>query len=130
MFLWSCQEQKLLGRIVHVWRRISMVKSRRRNTNLTSKENIVSKSYDETTVSNASELIIKDEYARLVPPISEQEYESIRQSMEDNGQWVPIIVNAQRIILDWHTRFRVLSLCNICAKKFVGDRLRTNRGDW
>ena len=36
-----------------------------RNTTLTSKENIVPKSYDETTVSNASELIINDEYASL-----------------------------------------------------------------
>jgi len=74
-----------------------------RNTTLTSKEDIVPKSYDETTVSHASELIIKDEYASLVPP---EEYQSIRQSMEDDGQWVPIIVNAQRIILDGYTRFR------------------------
>ena len=42
----------------------------------------------------------------LVPPITEQEYESIRQSIEDNGQWVPIITNPQQIILDGHTRFR------------------------
>jgi hypothetical protein len=73
---------------------------------LASKDNIVPKSYDETTVSNASELIINDEYASLVPPIKEQEYESIRQSIEDNGQWVPIITNPQQIILDGHTRFR------------------------
>lgn len=35
-----------------------MVKSRRRNTTLTSKENIVPESYDKTTVSNATEFTI------------------------------------------------------------------------
>ena len=61
-----------------------------------------------TTINNTSDisplkpydLIVKEEYASLVPHVSEQEYQTIRQSMEDNGQWVPIIVNAQRIILD------------------------------
>ena len=61
---------------------------------------------EEMTVSQASELTINDEYASLVPPISEQEYQSIKQSIKDDRQWVPIIVNAQRIILDGHTRFR------------------------
>src|SRR5215467_8762923 len=67
-----------------------------------------------TTINNTSDisplkpydLIVKEEYASLVPHVSEQEYQTIRQSMEDNGQWVPIIVNAQRIILDGYTRFR------------------------
>jgi 16S rRNA G966 N2-methylase RsmD len=88
---------------------------------LTSKENIVPKSYDETTVSNASELIINDEYASLVPEISEQEYQSIRQSIKDNGQWVPIIVNAQRIILDGHTRFRACKELGLVPRTLTHD---------
>jgi ParB-like chromosome segregation protein Spo0J len=51
-------------------------------------------------------LTVKDEYASLVPQISEQEYQTIKQSIKDNGQWVPIITNPQLIILDGHTRFR------------------------
>jgi ParB-like nuclease domain len=51
-------------------------------------------------------LTVKDEYASLVPQISEQEYQTIRQSIKDNGQWVPIITNPQLIILDGHTRSR------------------------
>jgi len=51
-------------------------------------------------------LTVKDEYASLVPQISEQEYQTIRQSIKDNGQWVPIITNPQLIILDGHTRCR------------------------
>ncbi|MGA9149614.1 MAG: ParB N-terminal domain-containing protein, partial [Candidatus Nitrosopolaris sp.] len=51
-------------------------------------------------------LVVKEEYASLVPQISEQEYRTIKQSIKDNGQWVPIITNPQLIILDGHTRFR------------------------
>ncbi|HYV52189.1 MAG TPA: DNA methyltransferase, partial [Candidatus Eisenbacteria bacterium] len=51
-------------------------------------------------------LTVKDEYASLVPQISEEEYQTIIQSIKDNGQWVPIITNPQLIILDGHTRFR------------------------
>jgi hypothetical protein len=96
---------------------------KRRNTTLTPKDNIVPKSYDETTatVSNANELIIKDEYANLVPPISEQEYESIRQSMKDNEQWVPIIVNAARIILDGYNRFRACQELQIVPRIIIRE---------
>ncbi len=54
------------------------------------------------TISNEAYpvLTVKEEYASLVPKISDSEYQSIRQSMKDNGQWVPIIINSQRIILD------------------------------
>src|SRR5215472_17490072 len=51
-------------------------------------------------------LTVKDEYASLVPQISEEEYQTIIQSIKDNRQWVPIITNPQLIILDGHTRFR------------------------
>ncbi len=65
-------------------------------------ENVASES-DVLTTTN--ELIINEEYASLVPQISESEYQSIKQSIKDNGQWVPIIINPQQIILDGHTRF-------------------------
>jgi DNA modification methylase len=51
-------------------------------------------------------LVVKEEYASLVPQISEQEYQTIKQSIKDNGQWVPIITNPQLFILDGHTRFK------------------------
>lgn len=92
------------------------------------------------TVSHTSDLKINDEYANLVPPISEQEYQSIRQSMEGNGQWVPIIVNPQQIILDGHTRFKICKELKIVPrtetrefedplqeKKFIIDINRNRR---
>ena len=39
---------------------------------------------DELTIIN--ELIINEEYASLVPQISESEYQSIKQSIKDSGQ--------------------------------------------
>jgi ParB-like chromosome segregation protein Spo0J len=90
---------------------------------LTSKENIVPKSYDEKTV-NANELIIKDEYARLVPLISEPEYQSIKQSIKDGKQHLPIILNPQGIILDGHSRFKACKELEIdpliTIRKFEG----------
>jgi hypothetical protein len=67
--------------------------------------------HDNTTY-NISEIIapkpltVNEEYASLVPQISEQEYQTMKQSLKDNGQWVPVITNPQLIILDGHTRFR------------------------
>ena len=84
-----------------------------------------------TTINNTSDiiplkpydLIVKEEYASLVPHVSEQEYQTIRQSMEDNGQWVPIIVNAQRIILDGYTRFRA------CKELQIEPRIKIREFD-
>jgi ParB-like chromosome segregation protein Spo0J len=62
--------------------------------------------HDNSEIIAPKPLTVKDEYASLVPEISEQEYQTIRQSIKDTGQWVPIITNPQLIILDGHSRFR------------------------
>jgi ParB-like chromosome segregation protein Spo0J len=40
-------------------------------------------------------MIIKtsQEYASLVPQLSTEEYESLKQSIKENGLWFPIVVN-------------------------------------
>jgi hypothetical protein len=72
-------------------------------------------------------LIVKEEYASLVPPISEQVYQTIRQSIKDNGQWVPIITNPQLIILDGYTRFKACKeiglVPRIMIREFEGPLL-------
>lgn len=45
-------------------------------------------------------------YASLVPELSPQEYESLRQSIKENGLYVPIVVNQNGTILDGHHRNR------------------------
>jgi ParB-like chromosome segregation protein Spo0J len=51
-------------------------------------------------------VIINDEYTNLVPRLSTQEYESLKQSIKENGLCVPIIINQHGVLLDGHHRHR------------------------
>jgi Predicted transcriptional regulators len=46
------------------------------------------------------------EYSSLVPQLSTEEYESLKQSIKENGLWVPIVVNKDGVILDGHHRYK------------------------
>jgi hypothetical protein len=35
-----------------------------------------------------------------------EEYESLKQSIKENGLWVPIVVNKDEVILDGHHRYK------------------------
>jgi hypothetical protein len=59
-------------------------------------------------------IIVNPEYASLVQPISESEYQNIKQTIKDSGQHVPIIINQKGEILDGHTRFKVTSCLSSC----------------
>jgi 16S rRNA G966 N2-methylase RsmD len=52
-------------------------------------------------------LTINPEYQKLVPPLSKEEYESLKQSIKESGLWFPIISNSQGVILDGHHRFKI-----------------------
>ena len=52
-------------------------------------------------------LSVNSEYDKLVPPLSSEEYNSLKESIKNNGLWIPIICNPEGIILDGHHRFRV-----------------------
>jgi 16S rRNA G966 N2-methylase RsmD len=52
------------------------------------------------------ELKINPEYANLVPPLTDPEYNSFKQSIKNNGLWYPITINQQGIVLDGHHRFK------------------------
>ena len=50
---------------------------------------------------------INPEYASMVPKQSPEEYESLKRSIkEENGLYVPIIVNQNGVILDGHHRYK------------------------
>jgi ParB-like chromosome segregation protein Spo0J len=64
-------------------------------------------------------ITVNQEYARLVPKLSKEEYESLKESIKQNGLWVPIIVNSQGVILDGHHRYKAcqeLELKNLRLK--------------
>ncbi len=58
------------------------------------------------TSSNSRTISIKKEYLKLIPSLSGSEFESLEQSIKEQGLHVPVIVNKQGIVLDGHHRFR------------------------
>jgi ParB-like chromosome segregation protein Spo0J len=54
------------------------------------------------------EIKISSEYQALVPAQSGHEYQSLKQSINENGFWNshPIVINSDGIILDGHHRYR------------------------
>ena len=51
-------------------------------------------------------LRINPEYEKLLPPMSDEEFEQLKTSIQTEGQHYPIIVNENLEVLDGHHRFR------------------------
>jgi ParB-like chromosome segregation protein Spo0J len=66
-------------------------------------------------------LIINKEYRDLLPASTNPEYSSMKKSIEENGQYSPIIANSQRVILDGHQRFRACQDLGLEPKILVQD---------
>ena len=54
---------------------------------------------------NQQAIRIKEDYAALVPKLSQQDYESLKLSIKENGLYMPLIVNQEMILLDGHHRY-------------------------
>ncbi len=59
---------------------------------------------------------INKEYAKLVTPLSKEEYSQIKSSISTNGLYLPIIINESNIILDGHHRFKACNELEITPK--------------
>ena len=65
---------------------------------------------------------INPEYASLVPELSPEEFESLKQSIKKaNGLYVPIIVNQDGIILDGHHRYKACQELGIEPKTIAKE---------
>ena len=53
------------------------------------------------------EIKISEEYKKLVPPLTDDERDSLYESIRKNGQYNPIIINQDGIILDGHHRYEI-----------------------
>lgn len=53
------------------------------------------------------QLAVNQEYASLVYPLTQQEYQALKQSIEHRGLLEEITINNERIILDGHHRYKV-----------------------
>ncbi|MCE2506394.1 MAG: ParB N-terminal domain-containing protein [Nitrosopumilaceae archaeon] len=52
-------------------------------------------------------LSINPEYEKLVTPLLEEDYDSLKKSIKDKGLWMPIVTNKEGVILDGHHRFQI-----------------------
>lgn len=53
------------------------------------------------------ELKINPEYEALLPKLSKEEYEALKESIRAEGQHFPIEINNEQVILDGHNRYRI-----------------------
>jgi hypothetical protein len=54
-------------------------------------------------------LKVDHEYESAVPPMSDQQYRALKESLKRDGQIMPIIVNEHNVVLDGHHRLRAMS---------------------
>ncbi len=52
------------------------------------------------------EIKINNEYSSLVPELTTEEYELLKESIKQDGLWVPLIVNQDGVLLDGHHRYK------------------------
>ena len=66
-------------------------------------------------------LTVNSEYDKLVPKLFSEEYTSLKDSIRENGLWMPIIVNNDGEILDGHHRFRACVELEISPKHAIRE---------
>lgn len=52
------------------------------------------------------QLLINKEYEKIVPELPKADYDLLVQSIKNSGLWLPIIVNAENVVLDGHHRYK------------------------
>jgi len=68
-----------------------------------------------------SELRIKNEYKRLLPPLPPSQYRALENSILENGQLEPIIANLEKIVIDGLNRLKICRAHNIKPKYVVRE---------
>jgi ParB-like chromosome segregation protein Spo0J len=69
------------------------------------------------TATNIYDIKINKEYAKLVPELSELEFQALKESIKANGLHYGIAVNKDNILLDGHHRFKACLELNIIQPK-------------
>jgi 16S rRNA G966 N2-methylase RsmD len=66
-------------------------------------------------------LKIKPEYEVLLPKLSKEEYEALKESIKTEGQHYPIIINQEGFILDGHHRFQICQELSVTPRYEVKE---------
>jgi hypothetical protein len=59
---------------------------------------------------------VNPEYEKMMPKLSAEEFDALKQSIKEDGQFYPIIVNGEGVILDGHHRNRACNELGITPK--------------
>src|SRR5215204_3226103 len=60
-----------------------------------------------SVASSTTNLKINPEYSKLVSPLSNLEFQALKNSISEKGLHLPIIVNQENVILDGHHRYKI-----------------------
>ncbi len=55
----------------------------------------------------------------MIPALTAEEYDSLKDSIKNNGLWIPILVNQDNVILDGHHRYKICKELGIKIKHAV-----------
>ena len=69
-----------------------------------------------STISSSTNIKINLEYSKLVNPLSNTEYEALKNSIKEDGLHYPIIINSKGEILDGHHRYKICKDLDIPIK--------------
>ena len=64
-------------------------------------------------------LTVNSEYMALVPSLTPEEYDSLKESIKENGLYLPIITTQDGVILDGHNRFQICQELGVELKHAV-----------
>lgn len=56
---------------------------------------------------NINKIEVKDEYKNLVPPLSKEDYNNLKESIKKDGVLYPVIINNEFVLLDGHHRLQI-----------------------
>jgi len=82
------------------------------------------------TSSTTTNIKINPEYAKLIYPLSNLEYEALKNSIKEDGLHYPIIVNEKGEILDGHHRYKICKDLDIPIKyeiKYFDDAIEEKK---
>src|SRR5919197_227259 len=65
---------------------------------------------------NVLDIKINEEYAKLAPQLSDLEFQSLKESIENNGLHYAIAVNKDNVLLDGHHRYKACQELGITPK--------------
>lgn len=69
-----------------------------------------------TTTESIQELHINQEYQDLIQPLIKEEYELLENSIQEQGQHIPILVNPEGVIIDGYHRYKICQKRGIIPK--------------